>query len=78
LCICSKATSVTRVYQIREEAGENPTAILEFKLNGELHAVSGNGNRVIVLNALWFEIHGIAKDASHLVCEFGGFFASVR
>ena len=42
---------------------------MKCELNGDVHAVSGNGNRVIVKREKWFEIHSIDKDASKLVCQ---------
>ena len=42
---------------------------MKFEFNGEIYAVSGTGNRVIVKREKWFEIHSIDKDASKLVCQ---------
>ena len=65
----------TRVYQLREEAGKGPAALMKFEINGEARAVSGKGNRIIVEVRKWFEIHDIGKDASELVCQIDLGFA---
>ena len=70
LCSYSSSTNlITRVYRLRAEAGKDPIGLMKFKLNGEVRAVSGSGNCVIVENWKQFEIHNTGKDASKLVCQ---------
>ena len=71
LCVCSDDMNpITRVYRLREEAGKDPVALMKFKLDGKVHAVSGNANRVLISKSRRLEIHDISKDASKLVCQF--------
>ena len=62
--------NITSVYQINGDTKKNPTAFMKFELNGTALAISGKGNRAIVL-ANWpkMQIHDISKDASKLVCQ---------
>ena len=71
LCACSDDINpITRVYRVREEAGKDPVAFMKFKLDGAARAVSGKGNRVMVVKGKWgFEIHDISNDPSRLVCQ---------
>ena len=47
---------------------------MKFKLNGMALAISGKGNRVMVVNMaanrVQLEIHDIDRDAGKLVCQF--------
>ena len=67
LCAYCYGMLITRVYQIREEAGKDLIAFVKLELNGIVHAVSGNGNRVIVKGEDWFEIYDVSKDAGELI-----------
>ena len=60
---------ITRVYRVEEEAGKDPVAFMKFEYNGEVRAVSGNGNHVVISKPRRLEIHDISKDASKLLCE---------
>ena len=60
---------ITRVYRVREEAGKDPVGFIKFELDGEVLAVSGSGNRVIVDKTGQFEIHELDKDANKLICQ---------
>ena len=60
---------ITRVYQVKEEAGKDPVAFMKFKLDGGARAISGKGNRVIVEGKRKLNVHDISKDASKLVCQ---------
>ena len=62
---------ITRVYRLREEAGNDPVAFMKCELDGTARVVSGSGkgNRVIVKRAEQLEIHDISKDTSKLVCQ---------
>lgn len=63
---------VTRVYRVREEAGEDPAGFIALELAGTVRAVSGRGNRVILAKTGHLEVHDVGKDASKRVCEIGG------
>ena len=68
--LCShNYADATRVYQTREEAGNDTAGFMKFELNGEPRAVSGSGNRVVVKRAEQLEIHDIDKGAGKLVCQ---------
>ena len=68
---------IIRVYQVREDAGKDPIGLMKFKLNGEVLAVSGKGNRVMMVKGERLEIHDIGKDASKLVCETAMIFGYI-
>ena len=73
LCSYSHGVNpITRVYQVREEAGKDPAALKKFDLDGKVLAVSGNDNRIMVINAGQLEIHDISEDKSKLVCQVDG------
>ena len=61
---------ITRAYRVTKEAGTDPVALMKCELDGAARAVSGNGNRVMVVTTEQLEIHDISKDASKLVCQF--------
>ena len=63
---------VTCVYRILEEPGRDPIGLMKFELSGEVLAVSGKGNRVILEDMGQLEIHEVGKDASKLVCQIDG------
>ena len=62
---------ITRIYRVRKEAEKDPVGLMAFELNGVACAVSGKGNRIIVIKRGQLEIHDISKDTSKLVCQIG-------
>ena len=70
LCSYYYEDALVRIYRLREEAGKDPMASMEFEfIGGPVLAVSGKGNRIVGECTGWLEIHDIGKDASNLVCK---------
>ena len=60
---------VTYAYKIEET--DPAVGFMKFKFNGELVAVSGKGNRAMVMRNEWLEIYDMSKDALKLVYKIG-------
>ena len=71
LCLYSCKNPVAHAYRAREETGKDPVGFMRLGLSGVIRAVSGSGNRVIVLDTVRLEMDDVGNDASKLVCQIG-------